>query len=293
MSEQITLAAVGCTGTISEIFVRGFLNLGIMVRLLARSPERAAAQYPDAQIASGSMMNSDDVARAMQNAGAAFLTTPIGPRNDTSIEVEAARAAIEAAKRVQLPHLIYISVIGIDQPTGVPLLDSKREVEAMLAASGLRWSSIRCGSYMEDVIDTRLAALRRGLYLFPVAPARQFNFTFQGDVPRFVYKLLTQGQALNGPLDFIDPRTYSVAEVAQMMSQAAGRRIVPSGKWPLALLTLTQPYFYWRKHRLAAIIPLIRYFNRHGYTGNIRQLAKVCPDFEMTSLEEHLQRLLA
>ena len=293
MNRQPTLAAIGCTGKISRIFVKGFLDLGISLKLLARSRQSTAAQYPAAQIVPGSMMNVDDIASTMQDADAAFLITPIGPCNDTSIEAKSARAAIEAAKRVGLPHLIYISVIGINQPTGVPLLDSKREVEAMLTASGIPWTSIRCGSYMEDVIDTRLAALRRGIYVFPVTPTRQFNFTFQGDVPRFVHELLAQGQPLNGALDFIDPRTYSVTEVARMMSKATGRRIVPSGKLPLYLLELAQPIFYWRKHRLATIIPLIRYFNQHGYTGNIRELAEAYPKFRMTSLEEHLQRLLA
>ncbi|MEZ4518147.1 MAG: hypothetical protein R3C44_15445 [Chloroflexota bacterium] len=55
---------------------------------------------------------------------------------------------------------------------------------------------------------------------------------------------------------------------------------------------MAQPYFYWRKHRMATIIPLLRYFNGHDYTGHTRQLAEVCPSFKVTSLAEYVQRLL-
>ncbi|MEZ4518148.1 MAG: NAD(P)H-binding protein [Chloroflexota bacterium] len=233
MQERLTLTAIGCTGPIGKIFVDGLLDTGIDLRVLARDPDRVAAQYPAAQVMPGSMLKADDVARAMQGADAALLSTPIGPRNETSIEEEAARAVIDAAKQVHLPHLIYISVIGIDRPTGIPVLDSKREVEAMLAAGGLCWTSIRCGSYMEDVIGTRAATLRRGIFLFPVTPERRFNFTYQGDVPRLVCELLRQGHGVNGALDCIDPQTYSVAEVAQLLSETRGHHVTPSGKWPL------------------------------------------------------------
>ena len=50
MNKEPTLNAIGCTGEISVIFVKGFLELGITLKLLARKPERVATQYPAAAL---------------------------------------------------------------------------------------------------------------------------------------------------------------------------------------------------------------------------------------------------
>ena len=288
-----TLAAIGCTGEIGAVFVSEFLRMGIAVKLLARDPERTTKQYPDAEVIKGSMLDVDDVARTVGGADAVFLMTPIGPRNDNTIEIEATRAAVAAGQAVNAPHIIFVSVIGIDHHTGVPLLDSKRAIEIMLSKSGIPWTAIRCGTYMEDVIDRTLPALKRGIFIMPVPGDRQFNFTCQHDLARLVSQLLAQGKALNQAIDFIDPHTYRLSEVAQMMSRAARRRIVHSGKFPIFhALSLAYPFLYWRKHRLSTIYSLIRYFDRNGYTGDIQQMADVFPGFKMTTLGEHLQLLL-
>ncbi|TMR89287.1 hypothetical protein EJK15_61610 [Nonomuraea basaltis] len=192
-----------------------------------------AARHPGAQIVPGSMMNAEDVAIAMKDADVGFLVTPIGPRGDMSVEIDAAHAAVAAATTARLRHLVYVSVIGIDRPTGVPILDAKRHVERILATSGIAWTSIRCGSYLKDVIDNRLELIRRrGIFVLPVARDRRFSFTCQRDVPRLVGRLLSDGQALNRPIDLIDPEARSVADTAQLLAELFGRKVTATGKCP-------------------------------------------------------------
>lgn len=238
-------------------------------------------------------MSARDTARVMEGADAAFLVTPMGIRNNKSIEPEAVTAALEGARAVNLKHLILVSSIGIDQPTGVPLLDAKHEAERILAGGGVPWTSLRCGSYIEDVIDSNLSAIKHGLFLFPVTKNRRFTYTSQVDVPRFVVQeLLQTGRVLNGPFNFVAPGTYTPLDLEKMMTQASGRRVRATGKFPLYyILVLLKPYFHWSRHRYSTIIPLLSYFDRYGFTTTGDTVGDLFPEFRMTTLEEHIRGL--
>lgn len=241
------------------------------------------------------MMNATDVAKTLIGVDAAFVTTPMGLRNDPSVEVQAAKAVIEGAKAAKLKHLIYISVLDADTLKGVGILDAKYEIERLLASSGVPYTVMRCGSYMEDVFDPRLHLLKKGKFLFPVTKSRRFSYTSQKDVAPFVVQeLLRKSRPLNRHFDFVSPGTYAVSEVEAHLSRAAGISIRAPSKFPTYYIYLAlTPLFSWQGHRFSSIIPLIRYFDRCGYTTSGDTVKNLFPAFRMTTLDEHLRNLFA
>jgi len=292
--QELRLAAIGCSGKITEIFVDGFLGQGVKLRLLARDAERVARRHPAAEVVKGSMLNPRDVVPVLEGVDAAFVTTPMGLRNDKTLEVEAGRAVIEAARIAKLKHLIYVSVLGVDAPNGLSLFDAKYEVEGLLKQSGVPWTAIRCGTYMEDVFDHNLAKLKQGQFLFPVIKDRRFHYTCQADLPRFVVQeLLQKNRVLNRAFNFITPGSFSIFEVEKLLTQALGKPVKASGKFPLYyMLRLMQPYFYLRNHRFSTIIPLLGWFNKYGYPAPGQSVQDLFPQFHMTTLAEHFQKIL-
>ncbi|MFI7665689.1 SDR family oxidoreductase [Nocardia sp. NPDC049526] len=288
-----TIAAIGCSGQVAEVFVRGLLAQGVSVRLLARDADTLARRYPEATIVAGSMMNADDVARAADGADAAFFLTPIARQNDPSTEFEAANAVIAGAKAAELEHLIYTSALGAGRNTGVGVLDAKFEVERLLASSGIGYSVLRCGSYMEDVFDPRLDLLNKGRFLLPIDKSRHISYVSQKDVaPFIVQELVCKDRVVNGDIDFVAPRSYAVHEVEQLLTTAAGRTVKASPRFPTYYLFLAAlPYFRWRGHRLSSIIPLVRYWDSHGSVASENTVGAYAPSFHMTTLEEHLTSL--
>lgn len=288
-----TIAAIGCSGRVAEIFVRGLLAEGVRVRLLARDAEALAHRYPEATIIAGSMMNPNDVACAVDGADAAFFLTPIAQRNDPATESNAANAVISGAQTAKLEHLIYTSALGAGRNSGVGLLDAKYEVEQRLASSGIGYSVLRCGSYMEDVFDPRLDLLARGRFLLPINKSRRINYVSQKDVaPFIVHELVGKGRMLNGVIDFVEPRSYAVHEVERLLTAAAGRTVAVSPRFPFYYLSLAAlPFFHWRGHRLSSIIPLVRHWDTHGSTASDNTVAVYSPSFRMTTLDEHLAGL--
>jgi len=294
MAKQLTVAAIGCSGHVAEVFVRGFLAEGVSLRLLARDAETLTRRYPDATIVRGSMLNPDDVARVTDGADAVFLLTPMARLDDPANEVEAARAVIDGVKAAGVKHLVYTSVVGAERKTGVGVLDAKFEVERLLASSGVPYTVLRCGSYMEDVFDPRREQLKKGTFLFPITKSRRISWTSQKDVAPFVVReLMGKGLVLNRAVDFVAPEALSVLDIERGMTQAAGRPVKAVPRFPaLYLFTAALPYFRRRGHRFASIIPLIRYFDRHGSVASGETVGSLVPSFAMTSVQEHLDRLL-
>jgi uncharacterized protein YbjT (DUF2867 family) len=287
---ELTIAILGGTGHVGVTYIEEFLSEGLRVRILARSPERVKMRFPECDVAQGSMMEQGDVAHVMEEADAAFLITPIGGNNNPELELNAARTAIAAGQATQLRHLIYASQILPDRSTGVAILDAKAEIERIFAASGVPWSSLCIGCYMDEWLGMAPGLLKIGLFLNPISASRQFSFTCKKDVARVAVELLQRGYSLNGTLDVIESRPRTLADAAELIGQVLGRKVTAGGSWPLLPLMRTAlPLFRLFKPVMASKVVLGSYFDRHGYVGNTRQMSEVLADFEVTTLEEYLR----
>ncbi|HVO10368.1 MAG TPA: NAD(P)H-binding protein [Vicinamibacteria bacterium] len=290
-AKEPTITVLGGTGHVGATYIEEFLAAGLRTRILARAPERSEKRFPRAEVVRGSMLDANDVARAMEGADAALLITPIGGNNDPGPELRAAASAIAAAAKARLPHLIYASQLLPRQPTGVAILDAKVEIEDRLAASGLAWSSLCIGCYMDEWLGMAPGLLRLGLLLNPLSKDRPFSFTCKQDVARVAITLVRQCRTLNGTLDVVEPTVRTLSDAAGRIGQVLGRRVVASGRWPLLpLMRAARGLLRRAKPILVSKIELGTYFDSHGYVGRTTQMAEVLPGFPVTSLDEYLRR---
>jgi|GEM_PF-1014996 len=283
------ISVLGGTRHVGIPYIREFLAHGLKVKILARSPKRVAERFPRAEVFQGSMMNADDVRKVVEGVDGAFLITPIGGNDNADLEIRAATAAITASQITRLPHLIFCSVIQSDQITGVPLLDVKLSIERLIRESGLPWSALRTGCYMEDWLEFKPSLLKKGIYFFPIRSAHQLSFTSQRDVSRVAVSLLRINKVLYGPLDVIEPVTRTLDEVARLFGEYLGRKVVHAGGSLLPILKVLQPVvFRWLKPVLASKVRLATYLDSHDWCGDPSQLARVLPEFQVTSLDQYL-----
>lgn len=291
MSGQITIAAIGCSGPVAHHFVEGFLDDGIELRILARSPEAVKRRYPQANVIAGSMMQPEDVARAVAGVDAAFLVTPMGLNDDPSSEIDAAGKVLTGLRKAGLKHLIYTSCLDVDRIKSVGILDAKHEIEKLIRESGMPFSILRCGTYMQDLFDPRIDLLNKGKFLFPLNKVRRFTFTSQRDVPRFIAnELIGKDKALNEAIDLVAPGTYSIPEIEVLLGEAAGFPIKAPSRFPtFHIFRALLPLFRLRKDRMSSVIPLLAHFDKHGYLSP--DPAKQIGSFKTTRLEQHLDQL--
>ncbi len=288
--QNSTIAVLGGTGRFGGPYIDEFLHQGLQVRILARSPKQIVNRFAGAEVLRGSMLDVSDVKRALAGMSAAFLITPVGGNDETEIELRATHAALSAAKATRLPHLIYLSLLQHAHPTGVPLLDVKGRIEHLIHASGVPWSSLRTGCYMNAWLAFFPVWMKMGIYLFPIRSRHQFSFTYQPDVARAAAMLIRQNRVLNGSVDVIEPRTRTLQDVVELYKRFSGRNLKPLGRWVLPVLRILKPLFLsWFYPEGASRVPLFCYFNKNDWKGNAHQIAGALPGFQVTSMEAYLQ----
>lgn len=223
----------------------GRLGRELLPRLVAAGHEvRALVRRPDAVLPAGVEAVRGDLsapplpARALEGvAHVVHLASGSSGGDIEGIDLGGTRALIEAARAEGRPHLLYLSIVGIELMP-FPLYQAKVQIEAMLAASGLPWTSLRTPQFHEliwDVFDQPPPTpfLASGMQYQPVGCA---------DVADFVVRLLAQPPA-NAVVTMGGPEIFEASELASIFAGVMGRaepalrRAPSSGAMLTALIT--------------------------------------------------------
>src|SRR5258708_5135308 len=134
-------------------------------------------------------------------------------------DIVAARALLAAARRAGRPHLVYISIVGIDRvPVGY--YRSKLATERLIADCGLPWTILRATQF-HDLIARGCAALAR-LPVLPVPAATSFQPVDAGEVAARLAELAT-GTPSGRVSDMAGPQVRAAADLARSYLGASGR----------------------------------------------------------------------
>ncbi len=63
---------------------------------------------------------------------------------------------LKAAGAVGTPHIVYTSGLGAEHPQNVPAIDGKAFLETLLRQSGLPFTILRPGLFMDDFLGASL-----------------------------------------------------------------------------------------------------------------------------------------
>jgi uncharacterized protein YbjT (DUF2867 family) len=139
---ELPILVLGATGGQGGAVADALLAHGARVRVMVRRPGEPKAwrlAVRGVEVLSGSLDDRAALGAAMRGVDAVFaLTTPFEAGVDA--EIAQGRAIAAAAANAQVPHLVFSSVAGANQHTGVPHFDSKAIIEDELAASALSYT---------------------------------------------------------------------------------------------------------------------------------------------------------
>ena len=276
MGEQPILvlgATGGQGGAVAAALLDGGVRVGAMVRRPGEPRARRLAER-GVEVVGGSLDDRSALVAAMAGVGAVFaLTTPFEAGVDA--EVAQGRAIVAAAVDAQVPHLVFSSVAGADQHTGVPHFDSKAIVEKDLAASGLPYT-VTAPTYFFDNALGGIDRINAGILDVPLAADHPLQQLGRPDLGAFVAKVLRDptryvGQRIELASDAVTP-----AQMAEMIGTALGRR-VRHEQTPLESIGNSDMYAMWR------------FLNGPGYQVDIEALHKANPDVPWMSFADWVQ----
>jgi uncharacterized protein YbjT (DUF2867 family) len=211
----------GGTGALGRELVPRLQAAGGEVRVLSRRGRRPG-ELPGAGWAVGDLRAGAGLGDAARGADVIVhcASDPRRPRGD----LEAARNLVAAASAAGQPHLVYVSIVGVDRvPFGYYRV--KREVERLVERSGLPWTVLRATQFHDLICYIFQLLARLPVLLVPAVSDQPVD---AGDVAARL-----AGLALGDPAglaaDFGGPRVRPMTDLAGAWLTATGLRrpVVP------------------------------------------------------------------
>ena len=211
------ILVTGGTGTLGREVVRLLEARGRTVRVLSRRPP--PGKHGPADWATGDLKTGRGIDAAVAGADViVHCATGLG-------DVGAARHLTESARRAGSPHLVYMSIVGIDRiPVGY--YKSKLRVERQVGDSGLPWTVLRATQFHQLILRGCEALVR--LPVLPVPADTLFQPIEAGEVAARLAELATGPAAARVP-DMGGPEVRGAASLALSYQAARGRHrpVVP------------------------------------------------------------------
>lgn len=214
---QRPILVTGGTGTLGRALVRSLLDNDRKPRVLSRRL-RHSGDPDGVQWVTADLLTGTEVADAVADVDAIVhcATNYRHPEDD----VRATRRLIDTALRGGSPHLIYVSIVGVDK-IPVKMYRIKNGIEGIVERSGLPWT-IQRATQFHDLVLTILRTAAKAPVM-PVPSATSFQPIDTADVAARLLEL-TGGPPRQRAPDIGGPLVQTVEDLAQEYLHAAGKR---------------------------------------------------------------------
>ncbi|MFB8105644.1 SDR family oxidoreductase [Streptomyces sp. NPDC056007] len=206
-----TILVTGATGTLGRQVAERLRTGGADVRALSRRSPSYAVDLRDGKGLDAAVDGADAIVHC--------ATSPRGGDD------RAAGHLIDAAKRAGVPHLVHVSIVGVDR---VPLgyYTVKHRVERMIEDSGIGATIQRTTQFHDLVLSIVSGAAR--LPVLPVPAGVSVQPVDSGEVADRLAALALGAPAGRVP-DLGGPEVREVSDLAGVYLRATGRRrrVVP------------------------------------------------------------------
>lgn len=133
------------------------------------------------------------------------------------------RNVIEAAKAAGVARVVYTSLLHADT-SPLSLAEEHKDTEAVLKASGLRYTILRNGWYTENYTGSVPAALANGAFVGSAGNGR-ISSAARADYARTAAAVLTQDGHDGKVYELSGDESYTLADLAAEISRQTGRDI--------------------------------------------------------------------
>ena len=215
----MTIAVTGATGQLGRIVIRK-LRAKVppdSVIALARSPQKAADL--------GVTVRPGDYARPAELATslAGIRTLLLISSSEVGQRTLQHRNAIDAATQAGVRRIVYTSLLRADT-SPLSLASEHRETEAMVRASGIPFTILRNGWYMENHAQSAKAAVAGGALIGSAGNGRIAG-ALREDYAEAAVAVLTGAGHEGRTYELAGDAPYTLADLAGEISRQAGKDI--------------------------------------------------------------------
>lgn len=263
MTDRKIILVTGASGKTGQRCIARLIEKDARVRALVRRSE-AAEELRSAGVAdviTADMFAPDVMDRALHQVGQVLhICPPMHPKED-----ELAFEMVARAKSAGVARFVLWSVLHphID----VPHHRRKLRAEAALIDSGLTFTILQPGRYMQHLETIWPQVRASGVHAFPFSTKTRFSLAHLDDLALAAAEVLTSAGHENAIYELAGPQPLSQDDCARIASSVLGRAVRAEAAALDTFLDKARAAGMpeWRIETLAT---MNRHYNAHGLEGN-------------------------
>jgi uncharacterized protein YbjT (DUF2867 family) len=282
MSKKLSVLVIGATGNQGGAVVRNLTNKGHRIRTLTRNPDSPKAKQlaeQGVEVLKGDFTDSKSMVKAAQGMDTVFaMTTPF----EAGVEAEVKQGIdlVDAVEQAGVGHLVFNSVASADRSTNIPHFDSKYKVEQHIASIKIPYTIVAPVYFMDNVFTPWfLPSIQEGTLKFAMPEDRPLQQVSVDNIGAFSAAMIERREKVFGQRFDIAGDELTGKETVAAISKASGRTIGYEG---------FDPEFMRADN--ADFAEMFSWFNKVGYSADIKNLRKEFPEVPWQNLEEWAQQ---
>jgi len=274
----------GATGLNGTEVVRCLSARGVPVRALVRDVRKAhaLAQLPGVTVVQGDMSQPETLREPLKGVDRAMLISSADPH---MAEVQCNFVA--AAKEAGVAHVVKLSGIMPDRDSPFRFARMHGQVELALEMSGMAYTHLRAGEFMQAYFRQAPAIIARGSFSLPMADARIASIDV-ADIAQVAAEVLTSDGHAGQCYPLTGSEALSMSDVAQRLTAVLDRPVqyvdIPSEVYRDGLIAAGVPTF-----NADALVELFAE-RRKGKESTVHSTAEQLLGRRPTSFAEFAQR---
>lgn len=213
-----TILVTGATGTIGRDVTKELAKKGATIRAGVRDPGKAKKLFgPGIALTPFDFENPESFNDALKDVTNVFVLPPLMLN-----QVEATNGFVDAAKNAGVQDIVKLSVIGADAEPPFTFGKWHAAEDRHIRDSGVAFTILRPNAFMQNFI--KRFAPRDGVIYLPLGNGKT-SFVDTRDIARVTAEVLTTEGHKGKIYTLTGPAALGIAEVAEILSEAANREI--------------------------------------------------------------------
>ena len=227
MQQPQTILVTGATGNQGGAVVRSLLSKGFAVKALTRNPSTRAAKILSelhAEVIQGDLNHPESYADQIRNVTGVFSVQSTAKGTDK--EISQGINLVNLAELRGIDFFVYSSVLGADLNSGIPIWESKFQIENHIRQSGLRFCILRPASFFENFqIPAVKKRILKGKLASPVHRNIVQPFISALDIGAASAAIFQNPEKYQGRTISLVAAEMNLDEVAKIFSESLGKEI--------------------------------------------------------------------
>lgn len=220
----------GATGNTGKVVAQQLLAAGKPVRVIVRDAAKASDLAElGAEVVVADLKDQHALEQAFRGATGVYFVSPPDLQAQSFIaeRKQLTQQVIDTLVRAKVEHVVFLSSIGSEQPSGTGPIVTTHNAEKQLRASGLNATFVRAAYFVENWASVLPAAKHDGVLpaFFPVDT--QIAMVSTQDIGETAARALLDGPRGIRIIELAGPIDLSASDVAASLTELLGREVKP------------------------------------------------------------------